>query len=115
MGEYLDSILENTTTVVPNYGALTKGSYLANIPIIKNNRGIPVLRNLSLEGQTDHGEALRNVLTFDTIDDKVRKALESGEFSFNTANGFHGRGFESLDVHTKAFLIQEFSQSVTEG
>ena len=104
MTDDLDSILGNTTTVIGSYDRLTRGNYVASIPIVKNNRGAPVIRNLSLEGQTDHGEALRNVLTFDTIDGKIRKALESGEFRFNIANGFHGHGFELLDEHTKGFL-----------
>ncbi len=102
--ESLDFILENTTTIIPNYDALTRGDYLANIPIIKNNRGAPLLRSLSLEGQTDHGEALRNVLTYETIDSKVKQAFSKGGFRFNLANGFHGSGFESLDEHTKSFL-----------
>ena len=100
----LESILDNTTTIIPDYIVLNKGSYLANIPIIRDNRGAPVIRNLSLEGQTDHGEALRNVLTYETIDSKVRSAFEQGDFRFNLANGFHGNGFGSLDEHTKAFL-----------
>ena len=63
--ETLDSILENTTSIIPSYEILTKGNWLAEIPIIQNNRSAPGLSNISLEGQTDHGEALRNVLTYD--------------------------------------------------
>ena len=102
--ETLDSILENTTSIIPSYEILTKGNWLAEIPIIQNNRSAPGIRNISLEGQTDHGEALRNVLTYDAIDDKVREAFKQGEFRFNIANGFHGNGFESLDKPTKIFL-----------
>ena len=102
--ESLDTILENTTTIIPDYEILTKGNWLADIPIIRNNRGAPVIRNISIEGQTDHGEALRNVLTYETIDGKVREAFNQGEFRFNLANGFHGNGFESLDPATKSFL-----------
>lgn len=104
MTKDLDHILKNTTTVITDYNTLTRGKWLANIPVIRNNRGAPVIRNISLEGQTDHGEALRSVLTYETVDDKVRTAFNKGEFRFNLANGFHGNGFESLDEHTRSFL-----------
>ena len=57
--ETLDSILENTTSIIPSYEILTKGNWLAEIPIIQNNRSAPGIRNISLEGQTDHGRATR--------------------------------------------------------
>ena len=104
MIENLDSILENTTTVIDSYDKLTGGNYLATIPWVRSMRGAPVIRNLSLEGKTDHGEALREVLTHKTVDDKVRDAFNKGEFKFNLAHGFHGNGFESLDQRTKVFL-----------
>ena len=104
MKEDLENILINTTTVIGNYETLTRGNYLANIPIIRSNRSAPLVRNFSLEGKTDHGEALRNVLTYESIDSKVREAFKNGEFRFNLANGFHGYGFESLDQHTQNFL-----------
>ena len=104
MPDDLDSILEQATTVIPTYEDLTRGNYLAKIPVLRNNRGAPVIRNLSIEGKTDHGEAMREVLTFDNIDAKVRAAFEAGDFRFNLANGFHGDGFRNLDEGTQSFL-----------
>ncbi|MBI2135392.1 hypothetical protein HYU09_05355 [Candidatus Woesearchaeota archaeon] len=100
----LEDMLNNTTTVLRSYDDLTRGSYLASIPIVKEIRGAPGIRHLSLEGKTDHGEALRNVLTFDEISDAIQNGFSNGEFRFNASEGFHGGGFNSLDVHTRRFL-----------
>ena len=100
----LDKLIENTTTHISNYENLTSGNWIATIPLAKKVRGAPVVRTLSLEGRTDHGEALRNVLTYTSIDDAVQQAFSQGEFRFNLAQGFHGNGFESLDQHAQSFL-----------
>lgn len=104
MSDTLEEAISNTTTHIRGYEDLIRGNWLATIPLAKTIRGAPGIRKLSLEGKTDHGEALRNVLTYETISDSVRKAFESGEFRFNLAKGFHGEGFDSLDRHTQSFL-----------
>lgn len=100
----LDEVVNNTTTAIERYNQLTQGNYLASIPLIDRIRGAPIIRHLSLEGQTDHGEALRNVLTYECIDATVQNAFNHGEFKFSVAKGFHGNGFNSLDSHVKHFL-----------
>ena len=103
--------LEDRITI-SSYNDLTRGKLprlLASIPFLEEFyetyiRGAPIIRHLSLEGKTEHGEALRRVLTFEEISNDVEQALKKGEIGFNLTQGFHGEGFDSLDISIQKFL-----------
>lgn len=70
---------------------------------LEERKPIAVITSIEDISGTVPSNHLKSVLTFESIEDAVQRALEKGPIEL-TRNGLRGKGYDRLDTHTRDFL-----------